>query len=66
MGAEHDRKLYIAVNNDPEVVAMKNYEAGKISDTFLIEAVIKSHFLKSVVDLCITGNSKELYGIHLK
>ncbi|KAG4072071.1 hypothetical protein HA402_015570 [Bradysia odoriphaga] len=66
MGAERDRNLYIAVNNDPEIVAKKNYDAGNISDKFLVDAVIKSYFLKNVVDLCITGNSKELYGIHLK
>lgn len=67
MGAEHDRNLYITINNRNNWMATKHYDGdNKPSDRVLVDSVIKANILKSYVDLCVTGRKKELYGINLK
>ncbi|WP_147392451.1 hypothetical protein [Arsenophonus endosymbiont of Aleurodicus floccissimus] len=67
MGAKNNRKLYIATNNDRDWIATKSYDSGNHpSDRVLIDVVVKANILNNYVDLCITGNGHELYGINLK
>jgi len=67
MGAEHERRAFFFLNgNTKDYRAEKNYESDLPSDRFLIESMIKAQTMNFTVDLCITGNKHELYGINLK
>lgn len=68
MGSEFNRKLYISFDdaNGNHHDAQKSYNnTNEPSDRFLISTARLVYLTGKTVDICVTGNSHEIYGISL-